>query len=135
MYSILLVDDDDVDVLALRKAFNKHEVMRKAKLHIAKNGKDAIGLLKNKFPIQPSLVVLDINMPGMGGLQFLDNIRSDIKLRNLRVLVLTTSANQNDIKAACSKCIVGYITKSKAGDYKALTELIYHYCSLTENIA
>ena len=131
-FDILVIDDDSVDIIALRRAFNKHTTMRKAVLHIAKNGKEAFDMLLAEVPLRPTLAILDLNMPGMGGLQFLDKVRSCTQLSKLRILVLTTSADSSDIQAAIDKCIVGYITKAKAGNYTELTELIYTYCKLTE---
>lgn len=132
MYNILLIDDDSVDVMTLQRAFKKHAIMKKSKIHTAKNGKEALDKLASG-EVDPTIVLLDLNMPGMGGLQFLEHVRSDERLSKLRVLVLTTSADRNDIQQATDKCIVGYIKKAKAGDYTTLTELLYHYCSLTEN--
>ena len=132
MITVLAIDDDSVDILALRKAFKKHNTLRHSDLQTAKDGRHALALLTGQHPIKPSLVLLDLNMPGMNGLQFLDTIRSSPNLQNLRVIVLTTSSDSYDIKAASSKCIVGYITKSKAGNYEELTELINGYCKLTE---
>jgi CheY-like chemotaxis protein len=132
MINVLVIDDDNVDVLALRRAFNKHEVLRHASLSEAKNGRDALALLTGNHPLKPNLVLLDINMPGMNGLQFLDTVRSSPNLSNLRVIVLTTSADNSDIKAANAKCIVGYITKAKAGNYAELANLVSSYCTLTE---
>lgn len=130
--TVLAIDDDSVDVMALRRAFKKHKSLRYADLQTAKDGRHALTLLTGQHPIKPSLVLLDLNMPGMNGLQFLDTIRSSPNLQNLRVIVLTTSADSSDVKAANSKCIVGYITKTKAGNYSELTEMISHYCNLTE---
>jgi CheY-like chemotaxis protein len=133
VFNILLVDDDSVDVMTLQRAFRKHPIMKKAKLLTAKSGKDALDKLLSGEIEEPSIVLLDLNMPEMGGLQFLEHVRSNPQLAKLRVIVLTTSADKNDINQATDKCIVGYIKKAKAGDYTTLTELIYHYCSLTES--
>ncbi len=131
MYEILLVDDDSVDVMTLQRSFRKHPIMKKAKIHTAKNGREALDKLTSG-EVDPTIILLDLNMPGMGGLQFLDHIRSTESLSKLRILVLTTSADRNDIQQATDKCIVGYIKKAKVGDYTTLTDLLYHYCSLTE---
>lgn len=130
--TILVIDDDNVDVLALRRSFKKHKVLRYADLQTAKDGRHALTLLTGQCPIKPTLVLLDLNMPGMNGLQFLDTVRSIPSLQYLRILVLTTSADDTDIRAANSKCIVGYVTKSKAGNYTELTDLLSNYCTLTE---
>lgn len=132
MFSVLLVDDDSVDVMTLQRSFRKHPIMKKAKIHTAKNGREALDKLLSG-DVDPTIILLDLNMPGMDGLQFLDHVRSTESLSKLRILVLTTSADRNDIQQATDKCIVGYIKKAKAGDYTTLTELLYHYCSLTEN--
>lgn len=133
MINILAIDDDTVDITALQRAFNKHNTLNKAILYTAKSGKEALDLLLAKDPLEPNLVLLDLNMPGMGGLQFLDIVRSSPSLKNLRILVLTTSADCSDIQEATEKCIIGYITKAKAGNYKELADLIYTYCILTES--
>lgn len=133
MLKILLVDDDDIDILALKRAFGKHPVMKKANLSVAKNGKEALATLTNEDSTLPDLVMLDLNMPGMNGLQFLETVRNNKCLEKLRIVVLTTSSDPTDIKEASDKCIVGYIPKSKAGNYKEITDLVYLYCKLTEN--
>ncbi len=131
MFSVLLIDDDSVDVMTLQRSFRKHPIMKKAKIHTAKNGREALDKLLSG-EVDPTIILLDLNMPGMDGLQFLDHVRSTESLSKLRILVLTTSADRNDIQQATDKCIVGYIKKAKAGDYTTLTDLLYHYCSLTE---
>lgn len=130
MFNILLVDDDSVDVMTLQRAFSKHKVMNKAKLDVVSGGNEALAYL-NQVSEYPNLILLDINMPGMGGIDFLEKIRSNPKLENLRILVLTTSSDNNDVQKAHSKCIIGYVTKSNAGNCTELTELVYNYCKLT----
>ena len=130
MFSVLLVDDDSIDTETLQRAFRRHPEMVKARLTTVKDGKAALEFLAAQSE-HPSLVLLDINMPGMGGIDFLEKVRSTKELECLRVLVLTTSADNNDVQQAYSKCVIGYVTKDKAGNCTELTELIYHYCNLT----
>ena len=115
--NILLVDDDQVDVRAITRAFQKQRISNP--ITVASNGLEALEILRGqgKETIErPYMILLDLNMPKMGGLQFLDEIRQDEDLKDSIVFVLTTSDDERDKFEAYSKNIAGYLLKSRAGE-------------------
>jgi len=105
---ILLVEDDLVDVMAFRRAMGKKGM--KNLLYTASNGKDALKFLQ-KVSSWSGLIVLDLNMPEMDGLEFLEVIRGDKGLRHLPVVVLTSSTEKKDREASLGFGVVRYIIK------------------------
>ncbi|MBL4601179.1 MAG: response regulator [Emcibacteraceae bacterium] len=112
---ILVVEDDDVDIMGIKRAIRKMKIANP--LCVANDGIEALEILRGEkkgLSIEkPTLVLLDLNMPRMGGIEFLQNIRNDDKLRSLIVFVLTTSADERDICAAYEENIAGYIVKKR----------------------
>jgi CheY-like chemotaxis protein len=110
---ILLVDDDEVDVMNVQRAFKKNNIINP--LYIANNGLEALELLRGNGPVQiPNqrrLVLLDLNMPKMNGLEFLREIRNDSQLHAITVIVLTTSDDDRDKVEAYNLNVAGYILK------------------------
>lgn len=115
--TILLVDDDDVDVRVVKRALHKQCINNP--MVVARDGVEALEVLRGEdgHPplIQPLLILLDLNMPRMGGLEFLDELRNDPKLSKSIVFVLTTSNDERDRDAAYTKHVAGYLLKSEAG--------------------
>ena len=111
--SILLVEDDQVDVMNVKRAFKKNNI--KTPLYVAWDGIEALELLRgarrDELEIFPKIILLDINMPRMNGIELLREIRGDDKLSKLLVFVLTTSSNDEDIINAYSLNVAGYILK------------------------
>lgn len=108
--NILLVDDDDVDVMNVRRAFRKANVANP--IHGAANGIEALAMLRGtEFPAERRLVLLDINMPKMSGIEFLREVRADPALKNLCVVVLTTSNEDRDRMEAYQFNVAGYLVK------------------------
>jgi len=111
--NILLVEDDDVDVTHIKRTFDKMKIVYK--LNVAKNGEEAIELLQvnEERGIQPlpDIVLIDINMPRMNGLEFLSIIRNSEKWRNLKCFIITTSEETIDKKEAERLGVSGYIVK------------------------
>ena len=115
--NILLVEDDEIDVRAVKQAFAKQKV--KNSIHVASDGVEALEMLRAEggrepFP-RPFLILLDLKMPRMGGLQFLEEIRNDPDLCDTIVFVLTTSDDDKDKVAAYEKNVAGYLLKSNSG--------------------
>ncbi|HEU4326639.1 MAG TPA: response regulator [Roseiflexaceae bacterium] len=110
---ILLVDDDEVDVMNVQRAFKKNNIINP--LYIANNGLEALALLRGEgeqaIPATRRLILLDLNMPKMNGLEFLRAIREDPALRPLTVIVLTTSDDDRDKVEAYNLNVAGYILK------------------------
>jgi CheY-like chemotaxis protein len=112
-YNILLVEDDEVDIMNIQRAFKKANIANP--LIVAENGLEALDILKGnngKEKIQrPYVILLDINMPKMNGLEFLEVIRNDPTLQSSPVVVLTSSERDEDICQSYEKQVAGYLTK------------------------
>mgnify|MGYP001795200306 FL=1 len=111
---ILLVEDDKVDVMNVQRSFKKANITNP--LYVANNGVEALEILRDqsaavKMPRTRRLILLDLNMPKMGGLEFLKELRADEKLRLTPVIVLTTSDQERDRIEAYNLNVAGYILK------------------------
>ena len=108
--NILLVEDDQVDVMNVQRAFKKNDIRNP--LWIAGNGVEALDKLRSgEIPLSRLLVLLDLNMPRMNGIEFLRHLRADAELRFLPVVVLTTSDDERDRVEAYHLNVAGYIVK------------------------
>ena len=108
--NILLVEDDEIDVMNVRRAFERAHVSNP--LYVAGNGIEALALLRsNGLPSERRLILLDLNMPRMNGIEFLRIVRSDPALRTLPVVVLTTSNDEKDKIDAFDLNVAGYLLK------------------------
>lgn len=110
---ILLVEDDRVDIMTVQRALRNIDVGNP--LHIARSGVEALGMLRGdgfpKIEPTPSLILLDLNLPKMGGIEFLKELRADPALSVLRVIVLTSSNEPGDRAAAFEYEVDDYIVK------------------------
>ena len=108
--NILLVDDDEVDVMNVQRAFKKANITNP--LYVAGNGIEALEMLRGPIlPRERRLVLLDINMPKMSGIEFLREVRKDPLLKALCVVVLTTSNEDRDRIEAYQLNVAGYLLK------------------------
>jgi len=110
MLNVLLVEDDEVDVMNVRRAFKKNNVRNP--LFVAGNGLEALEMLRGEeMPRERRLVLLDLNMPRMSGIEFLRELRSHEELKSTPVVVLTTSDDERDRVEAYNLNVAGYILK------------------------
>lgn len=108
--NILLVDDDEVDVMTVKRAFAKANIANQ--LFVATDGIEALELLRSDgIPAERRLVLLDLNMPRMNGIEFLREVRADPQLQPLTVVVLTTSNEDRDRVDAYQLNVAGYLIK------------------------
>lgn len=111
--SILLVEDDQMDIMNVQRQLRKHDV--DVPLHIARNGREALNLLRgegNQTKIaKPSVVMVDINMPRMNGLELIEALRSDPEFVGLNIFITTTSDLETDHFKAQELAVNGYIVK------------------------
>ena len=111
---ILLVEDDRGDQKLIKKALSNEKIINE--LHIANTGEQAWKYLQDsknnadQTPI-PDLILLDLNMPGMGGKEFLGLLKSDDQLSSIPVVILTTSDSEKDIIESYKLQAAGYIKK------------------------
>ncbi len=106
---ILLVDDDEVDVMNVQRAFARHGAQNS--LHLASNGVEALQRLRDGSIPERRLILLDLNMPRMNGIEFLRALRADPALHSSVVVVLTTSNEERDKLEAHALAIAGYLLK------------------------
>jgi CheY-like chemotaxis protein len=110
MLNILLVEDDEVDVMNVERAFRTNNIANP--LFVAENGEQALEMLRGgKIPRDRRLVLLDLNMPRMNGIEFLRELRADPELGLTTVVVLTTSNDERDRVNAYNLNVAGYILK------------------------
>ena len=111
--TILLVEDDDVDIMNVQRAFKKSHMSNP--LHVVNNGVEALAALRGDgvpaITPQPKIILLDLNMPKMNGIEFLTELRADPKLKTISVFILTTSDDDRDKVAAYNLNVAGYILK------------------------
>lgn len=129
--TLFIVDDDDIDVIALERAMRKHKLPNR--VCRAKDGQQALDMLRAHAVEPPYIVLLDLNMPRMSGLEFLQALRDDSRLTITVVFVLTTSKSDEDLVAAYQFHVAGYVLKQhKDRDFMGVIGLIEHYWHLAE---
>lgn len=107
--NILLIEDDEIDVINIKKAFKKLDFTHT--LYVATDGEIALKMLQNKEVPYPRVILLDLNMPRINGIEFLSRIRMDETLRHNMVFVMTTSNEEKDKQAAFNLNVSGYTLK------------------------
>lgn len=108
--NILVVEDDEVDVKNIRRAFERGRLSNP--LYFAGDGIEALQKLRDgSVPSDRRMVLLDINMPRMNGLEFLRELRGDPALKHIPVVVLTTSNDDRDRFEAYDVGVAGYLLK------------------------
>jgi len=107
---ILLVEDDLVDAMTVKKVLKELSVTNP--LVLCKNGEEALEWLQNNRSNLPGIILLDLNMPKMNGLEFLRIIKGDDSLKIIPVVVLTTSEDHQDKLESYKLSIAGYMLKS-----------------------
>ncbi|GAB3817272.1 response regulator [Pontibacter rugosus] len=109
LVNILLVEDDEVDIMNVQRAFKKNTITNP--LFIARNGEEALEMLRTDQVPFPHIIILDINMPKMNGIEFLRELRADEQFKSASVFVMTTSNEDSDKMSAYNFNVAGYILK------------------------
>lgn len=121
---ILLVEDNATDVVLTREVFAEARVPNE--VHVARDGVEALAFLRRESGYEaaptPDVILLDINMPRMSGLEFLATLKSDAQLRHIPVIMLTTSAAEGDVARSYQLHANAYITKPI--DFKAFGDMM-----------
>lgn len=132
LLQILLVEDDEVDVMNIKRAFEKHKILNP--VYVAHNGVEALRMLRSgEVPQTRRLVLLDLNMPGMGGIDFLRELRKDPKLHHTPVVVMTTSGDEKDRIDAYDFHVAGYLRKPvEFPRFMELTAALNKYWTLVD---
>jgi CheY-like chemotaxis protein len=135
LINILLVEDDEVDIMNVQRAFKKNNI--KNPLFVSRNGLEALDALRGKNPEvvipTPRIVLLDINMPKMGGIEFLTELRKDQQLKPISVFMMTTSNEESDKVAAYDLNVAGYVLKPLSFEgFSNAVAILSHYWHLCE---
>ncbi|MEW8369339.1 MAG: response regulator [Candidatus Thiodiazotropha sp.] len=117
--TILLIEDDRIDIMTVQRALQKNNISNP--LHVARTGLQALDMLRGangvvKLDPLPALILLDLNLPKMSGIEFLQELRKDPELSALRIIVLTSSNEPRDQTAAFEYDVDDYIVKPHSFD-------------------
>jgi len=110
--NILLVEDDTLDVMDARRTLDRMDILYK--MQVAKNGEEALEYLnesKKTGVDKPDIILLDINMPKMNGIEFLSNVRQMDEWKDTKVFIITTSEEREDKELTQKLGVSGYIVK------------------------
>lgn len=105
---VMLIEDDTIDVMAVKRAFTDLKITNP--LVCSEDGKATLEQLKNGF-YKPCLIILDLNMPKMNGFEFLEAIKRDDTLKQIPIVILTTSNDKQDKVKTFQSSVAGYIVK------------------------
>ena len=117
---ILLVEDDQVDVMTVKRALKEIRVTNP--LVNLENGEEALKYLRDPDSVKPCIILLDLNMPIMNGIEFLQVAKLDAQLKRIPVVVLTTSEEQQDKVNSFDLGVAGYMAKPV--DYRQFVEVM-----------
>lgn len=118
--SVLLVEDDKIDVMTIRRIFKELNIQNP--LIVASNGEEALNLLMQGATPNFSVILLDLNMPRMSGIEFLTVVKSNDHFRHIPIVVLTTSNHEDDIQQAYALSVEGYMVKPV--DYNQFVDMM-----------
>jgi len=128
---ILLIEDDQVDALTVKRILR--ELSAGDRLDIVSDGEQALEFLKDPVQPRPSIILLDLNMPRMNGIEFLQIVKNEESLKMIPVVVVTTSKGGQDIADSFGLGVAGYMVKPV--NYQKFVEIITtidRYWSLSE---
>jgi len=131
MKPILLVEDDTIDARTVKRALQ--DLRTETPLINLADGEEALRYLQNDQNARPCIILLDLNMPRMNGIEFLRVVKADDNLKTIPVIVLTTSKEERDVVDSFDLCVAGYIVKPVG--YEQFVEIIRtidHYWSLSQ---
>lgn len=133
--NILLVEDDNIDAEIIERSFKKMKIANP--FFRAKDGIEALEMLRGEnghTPIpSPKLLLVDLNMPRMDGIEFITELRNDPALNQTVAFILTTSKSEKDKVAAYELNVAGYLLKSSVGgDFMDVIHMLDHYWKVVE---
>jgi len=131
--NILLIEDDTIEVMKFNRVLSTMNL--KHKIIEANNGEEALTILKVKETI-PDIIILDLNMPKINGIEFLGMLKADDYLKYIPAVILTTSNNRKDVLECYRIGVAGYLLKPlKYEDYVELIKRLIEYWSCNEFIS
>ena len=129
---ILLIEDDTIELMKLNRAMLSLNMNHK--VTEVNNGEDALELLLNE-EYYPDIILLDLNMPKINGIEFLSILKTNESLKFIPIIILTTSSNKKDLLECYNIGIAGYIQKPlKYQDYISKINILLSYWSANELI-
>ncbi|WP_119168989.1 response regulator [Algihabitans albus] len=133
--TFLMIEDDEVDVLCIKRAFKDLKISNS--VVVAGNGLEGLSILRGEDGFErlprPFIILLDLNMPRMNGIEFLDAIRQDPELKTSIVFVMTTSQHDRDRVSAYERNVAGYVVKRNAMEtFVEAMDMINHYWRVVE---
>ena len=132
----MIIDDDVIDIKDMQRTFKKNNIDNP--LHIATNGLEALNKLlglngEKKIMPTPQIIILDINMPKMNGIEFMKNIRANKQLKSLLIFIFTTSNSEKDKMEAYNLNVAGYIVKPfQVSQFMEIISSLHRYWNLLE---
>lgn len=127
---ILLVEDNLIEIMKMKRTLSLLELNHT--LQEAKNGEEALQLLENQSNI-PDIILLDLNMPKINGIEFLKILKANDDLKHIPTIILTTSSNEKDLIECYKTGMSGYVLKPlKYEDYVKKIETVLSYWSVNE---
>lgn len=128
--SVLLVEDDETDILHFRRLAKKNGI--DDRIHVVSSGEEAIQFLlsqESRHGVAATLVMTDLNMPGMTGHELIEDIRANPNISNTVIFVVSTSDLQSDIARAYKNGVAGYIVKDSLGEsFDSSIKMMRYYC-------
>lgn len=130
--NILFIEDDEIEVMKLNRTLNSLD--HKHVIQEAQDGEMALNILKKKDRL-PDIIILDLNMPKLNGVEFLRILKNDSTLKYIPTIILTTSNNRKDVLECFKIGVAGYLIKPlKYDDYVIKLKSLLEYWSLNELI-
>ncbi len=128
---LLLIEDDNVDAMTVKRAMDDVGVSETL-VHLT-NGEEALAYLQSEVNEKPCLILLDLDMPRMNGIEFLEEAKRDPSLRKIPVVVLTTSRQDCDVVKSFKNSVAGYMVKPiDYGQFVETMRAISEYWALSE---
>ncbi len=128
---ILLIEDDRIDVMTIKRALKEINITNRLK--VTSNGEEALVLLRNPENEKPCIILLDLSMPRMNGIEFLGVVKQDEQLKRIPVVVLTTSREEQDKVDSFDLGVAGYMAKPvDYGQFVEAMRTINLYWTLSE---
>ena len=127
---ILLIEDDQIEIMKLQRTISK--LNSRQNVIEAKNGEAALEILKSGKKL-PDIILLDLNMPRMNGIEFLGILKNNNQLKYLPTIILTTSENRADLLKCYEIGIAGYVIKPlKYEDYESKMKKVLEYWDINQ---
>jgi DNA-binding response OmpR family regulator len=128
---ILLVEDDRVDAMTVKRALG--QIDNNSVVYTVGNGEEALEFLRNARNERPAIILLDLNMPRMNGIEFLRIAKADADLKRIPVIVLTTSKQESEKVESFNLGAAGYIIKPLSyEEFLEMVKAIDRYWSISE---